>query len=68
LNLCASFEAVNCRDAIITNIFEKSFGEVEKDLLELYRIEKKWFIDNITEIREGRISTCKLKNNCYRNP
>lgn len=65
LNLCASFEAVTCQGAVISNIFTKSYPQVKKDLTQFHGKELRWFIDNLTDIISGKVSTCKLKNNCY---
>ncbi len=64
LNLCASFEAISCNQAIISNIF-KPYDEVKHDLLGLHKREIEWFIHNLEGIAEGKISTCKMKNLCY---
>ena len=66
LNLCGSFEAINCNKAVISNIFTKSFSEVKKELMSFHKGEMKWFIQNLDEIIAGKISTCKIKNNCYK--
>ena len=65
LNFCASFEAINCNKGIISNIFTKSFSQVQKELKEFHERELNWFIDNLQDIIKGKVSTCKLKNNCY---
>jgi len=65
LNLCASFEAINCRGAIISNIFDKSYKRLEQELMRFHKKELGWFIDNLQEIIERKVSTCKMKNNCY---
>ena len=65
LNLCASFEAINCKDAIVSNIFAKPFSKVKKELMQFHQRELGWFIQNIDGIVAGRVSTCKIKNNCY---
>lgn len=65
LNLCASFEAITCRDAIVTNIFTKPYSQVISELMQFHQRELNWFIDNLPDIISGKISTCKLKNNCY---
>jgi len=65
LNLCGSFEAINCRNAIVGNIFSKSYEQVQDDLIQLHKIERQWFIDNLPDIVAGKISACKIKNNCY---
>jgi hypothetical protein len=67
LNLCASFEAITCRGAIITNIFEKEYSQVKDELIQFHKKELNWFIDNLPEIIEGKVSTCKIKNKCYQN-
>jgi hypothetical protein len=61
LNLCASFEAINCRRGIVTNIFEKSYGEVGQDILDFHKKEADWFVNNLEGITSGNISTCRLK-------
>jgi len=66
LNLCASFEAVTYRGAIVSNIFTKPYSEVQKELIKFHKKEMNWFIDNLPKIIDGKVSTCKLKNNCYR--
>ena len=65
LNLCASFEAIASKEAIVSNIFRKPFNEVEHDLMRFHEKEIKWFAENIDEIIECRTSTCKMKNCCY---
>jgi hypothetical protein len=65
LNLCASFEAITCDKAIVTNIFSKTFEQVKEELLNFHKKETDWFIKNIDGIIQGKVSTCKLKNNCY---
>jgi hypothetical protein len=65
LNLCASFEAIACRGAIVTNIFSKSYEQVRDDLMRFHQKELNWFIDHLPYIIAGKVSTCKLKNNCY---
>jgi len=65
LNLCASFEAITCKRAIISNILTKTFSEVKEELKQFHQREMDWFIENIDEIVAGNTSTCKLKNNCY---
>ena len=65
LNLCASFEAIACRGAIVTNIFTKPYDQVRKELMQFHQRELNWFIDNLPDIIAGKVSTCKLKNNCY---
>lgn len=65
LNLCASFEAINCKGAIVTNIFEKPYLQVEKELIALHQKEKEWFRKNLGNIIDGKVSTCKMKNGCY---
>ena len=65
LNLCASFEAVACRGAIVTNILTKPYDQVRDELMQFHQRELNWFIDNLPEIIAGKVSTCKLKNNCY---
>ena len=65
LNLCASFEAVPCPKAVVTNIFTKSYSQVQEELQQFHQRETRWFIDNLPEIIAGTVSTCKLKNNCY---
>jgi len=65
LNLCASFEAVACRGAIVSNIFTKSYSEVQEELVNFHKKEMHWFIDNLSDIIAGKVSTCKLKNKCY---
>ena len=67
LNLCASFEAITCPKAVVTNIFEKQPGEVERDLMQFHQRELNWFTRNIDDIVAGKVSTCKLKNHCYRD-
>jgi len=67
LNFCASFEAMNCNQVIISNIFDKSFSQVQTELKEFYEKEINWFIDNLQDITTGKVSTCKIKNNCYSN-
>lgn len=66
LNLCASFEAVNCRGAVVSNIFTKPYAEVQEELLGFHQMELHWFIDNLSAIMEGKVSTCKLRNGCYK--
>lgn len=65
LNLCASFEAVACGGAIVTNIFTKPYNQVQDELIQFHQKELNWFIDNLSDIIAGKVSTCKLKNNCY---
>jgi len=65
LNLCASFEAVACKRAIVSNVFTKSYSEVQEELTNLHKKEMRWFIDNLSDIIVGKVSTCKLKNKCY---
>ncbi len=65
LNLCASFEAVNCQGAIVSNIFSKPYAQVKEELRQFHQRELQWFIDNLSGIMEGKVSTCKLKNGCY---
>jgi len=67
LNLCASFEAVNCKGAVVTNIFNRSYEQVQNDLIKFHQKEMRWFIDNLSDIIDGKVSTCKLKNNCYQS-
>jgi len=65
LNLCASFEAIVCKDAVVTNIFRRSYEQVQNDLIKFHKKEMRWFIDNLSGIIDGKVSTCKLKNGCY---
>lgn len=65
LNLCASFEAVACRGAIVTNIFTKPYYQVRDELTQFHQRELNWFVDHLPDIIAGKVSTCKLKNNCY---
>ena len=65
LNLCASFEAISCKGAIVSNILTKSYSQVEDELLQLHKTELKWFTENVQDIIQGNVSTCKLKNHCY---
>jgi len=65
LNLCASFEAINCTGAVVTNIFTKSYEQVKDELIQFHQKEMRWFIDNLPKIIDGKVSTCKLKNHCY---
>lgn len=67
LNLCASFEAVDS-PVIVSNIFNKSFTNVKKDLMDFHQKELFWFIQNLPDILKGKIPTCKLKNHCYTEP
>lgn len=66
LNLCASFEAVTSNGAIVGNIFSKSYEEVKHELIQFHRKEMGWFTKNISGIMAGNVSTCKLKNCCYK--
>lgn len=63
LNLCASFEAIACKGAIASNIFENNFEKVKQDIINYYNNENRWFIENLQGIIEGKISTCRLKRN-----
>lgn len=65
LNLCASFEAVCCRGAIVSNIFDQTYLELLDELQQFHAKEMNWFIDNLPGIIAGETSTCKLKNECY---
>jgi len=65
LNLCASFEAVTCRGAVVTNIFTKPYEQVKDELMQFHQRETNWFIENLPDIITGKVSTCKLKNNCF---
>ncbi len=65
LNLCASFEAVNCNHSIISNLFTKPYSQVKAELTNFHDREFKWFIENLEGIMSGTVSTCKLKNHCY---
>ena len=62
LNMCSSFEAISCRKAVVSNIFEKPYNEVEQDLLGFHKKELEWFVRNIDGIIDGKVSTCRLKN------
>jgi hypothetical protein len=64
LNLCASFEAINCNGAVVSNIF-KTYSEVKEELMQLYQKEFNWFVKNLPDVIAGNVSTCKMKNNCY---
>ena len=66
LNLCASFEAITCKGAVVTNIFNKPYAQVQEELMQFHQREVSWFIDNLPDIIAGKVSTCKLKNNCYK--
>jgi len=59
INLCASFEAINCKSGIVSNIFNRPY---EKELMSLHEKEKSWFRDNLGGIVDGKVSMCKLKN------
>lgn len=65
LNLCASFEAINCSTSRCSNILTKPYEEVEQDLLQLHQKEMSWFIENIDYILQGQSPCCKIKNNSY---
>ncbi len=65
LNLCASFEAITCRGAVVTNIFTKPYEQVRDELIQFHQKELNWFINNLPDIISGKVSTCKLKNKCY---
>ena len=67
LNLCGSFEAVNCKNAVVSNI-HGPFEEVKKNLMDYHHREKQWFIDNLSGIIEGTVSSCKLKNKLVQKP
>jgi len=67
LNLCASFEAICCRNAISSNIFSSSYQEVEKELMSLHQREFDWFVKNIKGIISGNVSMCRIENNLYRS-
>jgi len=66
LNLCASFEAIACSEAVVSNIFTKPYYEVKADLIDFQKKESCWLIDNIGDVIKGKASTCKLKNHCYK--
>jgi len=65
VNVCGSFEAVATRETVIGNLFGKTYEEMEKLLLDFYRKEKDWVIENFDDILLGKKSTCKLCNRCY---
>jgi hypothetical protein len=65
LNLCASFEAITCDKAVVSNIFFEDYEQVEQELIEFNYKEREWFINNLEAIVQGKVSSCKLKNNCY---
>ena len=64
LNLCASFEAITCAGAVVTNIFTKPPAQVQEELMRFHKKEVGWFINNLPDIIAGKVSTCKLKNKC----
>ena len=65
LNLCGSYEAINCKNAVVTNIFKKPYQQVQQDLLNLRKRELAWFVQNIDDIMNGKVPMCKLENKCY---
>jgi hypothetical protein len=65
INVCGSFEAVATKETVVGNLFGKTYDELEKLLLDFYRKEKDWVIENFDDILLGKKSTCKLCNRCY---
>lgn len=65
LNFCASFEAINCNHAVVSNILDRPYPELQADLMQFHQREVRWFIDNLPDIVDGKVSMCKLKNKCY---
>lgn len=61
LNLCGSFESLHCDNAVVSNIFTKSFQQVEKDLLNFHRKEHEWFLTSFSDIIKGKKVVCKMK-------
>ncbi|MBI4981392.1 hypothetical protein HZC30_07620 [Candidatus Woesearchaeota archaeon] len=62
VNLCASFESMYCRKAVVANIFTEPYSEVERKLREFHHREMKWFVRNIEGIISGTVPTCKLRS------
>jgi len=65
LNMCASFEAINCRKAVVSNILDWPFDKVKSDLIRCHELEKEWFDKNIDSIMDGSAMSCKMKKGCY---
>lgn len=63
LNLCGSFESLECDNAIISNIFSKPFPQVEEDLLKFHQKEVLWFSSSYLDLIAGKKSACKLTEN-----
>ena len=66
INLCGHFESFQNKSAIVANIFHQDFGEIEENLLRIYELEKEWVLAHKVLLEEGKISSCKLENDCYR--